>query len=252
MRPNGPTFALDLPLALAALLPADDALAAEAAALNARFRDATPEAVLSAMVRERPGKVAMLSSFGAEAGAALAVAAQVAPDLPVLFLDTGMHFFQTLQHRRELAERLGLTGVRDVKTAANDPRDPKADLWKTDPDACCGFRKVEPLARASAGFEVLVTGRKRFHGAGRVRLPLFDAIDGQLRLNLLVSLTPEEIEARYAALDLPRHPLVAQGYASIGCWPCTRPAEADDATVRSGRWEGTDKVECGIHLPRRA
>ena len=240
-------------MALAAIsLDGDAALQAQASALNLRFRGATPEAVLAAMVRERPGKVAMLSSFGAEAGAALAVAAQVAPDMPVLFLDTGMHFFQTLQYRRELAERLGLTGVRDIKTAANDPRDPKADLWKSDADACCGFRKVEPLARASAGFEVLVTGRKRFHGAGRMRLPLFEAVDGQLRLNLLVSLSPEEIEARFAALDLPKHPLVEQGYASIGCWPCSRPAETGDDTVRSGRWEGTDKVECGIHLPRRA
>ncbi len=238
-------------MAFAALTSVADPLAAEAAVLNARFRDATPEAVLAAVARERPGKVAMLSSFGAEAGAALAVAARVAPDLPVLFLDTGMHFFQTLQYRRELADRLGLT-VRDIKTAANDPRDPRSDLWKSDPDACCGFRKVEPLARASAGFEVLVTGRKRFHGAGRVRLPLFEAIDGQLRLNLLVSLTPEEVEARFQASGLPKHPLLEQGYASIGCWPCSRPAEAGDATVRSGRWEGTDKVECGIHLPRRA
>lgn len=238
-------------MALAALIADPDApLQAQATALNARFAGATPEAVLAAVVRERPGKVAMLSSFGAEAAAALAVAAQVAPDLPVLFLDTGMHFFQTLQYRRELAERLGLTGVRDIKTAANDPRDPKSDLWKTDPDACCGFRKVEPLARASAGFEVLVTGRKRFHGAGRLRLPLFEAINGQLRLNLLVSLTAEEIDARYAALGLPPHPLVEQGYTSIGCWPCTRPAETGDADVRAGRWAGAEKVECGIHLAR--
>ena len=239
------------PVALAALpLDPDATLADEAAALNARFRGAAPEAVLAAMVRERPGKVAMLSSFGAEAGAALAVAAEVAPDLPVLFLDTGMHFFQTLQYRRELAATLGLTGVRDVKTAANDPRDPKSDMWKTDPDACCGFRKVEPLARASAGFEVLVTGRKRFHGAGRVRLPLFEAINGQLRLNLLVSLTPEEVDARFAASGLPKHPLTEQGYTSIGCWPCTRPAETGDADVRAGRWAGAEKVECGIHLAR--
>ena len=237
---------------LAEAVSPPDALQARAAELNLRFRGAAPEVVLAAVVAEHPGRVAMLSSFGAEAAVGLAVLAQVAPATPVLFLDTGLHFFQTLSYRRDLSRRLGLTDVRDLRAAPGDPRDPDGLLWKTDPDACCGIRKVEPLDRALKDFDVVVTGRKRFHGAGRLRLPLFEVIEGQLRLNLLVGLTPEEIARRFDAFDLPRHTLAEQGFTSIGCWPCTRPAQAGDETSRSGRWDGSDKVECGIHLPRAA
>lgn len=222
----------------------------KAAALNARFANAAPEAVLAAVIAEHPGKVALLSSFGTEAALSLSIVAEVAPETPVLFLETGMHFPQTIDYRHALAERLGLTDVRDLVTAPAHPSDPKQSLWRTDPDACCDLRKVQPLDRALPGFEILVTGRKRIHGAGRARLPLFEVIDGRLRLNLLVSLTPEELERRFAESGLPRHPLHEGGYTSIGCWPCTRAAETGDATSRSGRWAGSQKTECGIHLAR--
>jgi phosphoadenosine phosphosulfate reductase len=207
--------------------------------------------VLQAVVEEFPGRVALLSSFGSEAALSLALLAKVAPATPVLFLDTGMHFPQTLDYRQDLAKRLGLTDVRDLRPAADDPRDPKNDLWRTDPDACCGIRKVEPLDAVLPGVDVLVTGRKRFHGAGRAKLPLFEEIDGVLRLNILVSLDPAELERRFTESGLPRHPLHDGGFTSIGCWPCTRPAEADDDNVRAGRWAGSQKTECGIHLSRR-
>ena len=222
----------------------------EAAALNARFAKATPEAVLAAVVAEHPGRVALLSSFGTEAALSLAILADVAPRTPVLFLDTGMHFPQTVDYRHALAERLGLTDVRDLRPVDKDPRDPRSDLWRTDADACCTIRKVEPLDRALPGFDILITGRKRVHGAGRARLPLFEVIDGRMRLNLLVGVSPEELERRFTASGLPRHPLAEGGYTSIGCWPCTRPADDGDATSREGRWAGSQKTECGIHLAR--
>ena len=221
--------------------------------LNVLWRDAPAEDVLRHVVCEAfPGRVAMLSSFGAEAAVALHILARVAPETPVLFLDTGMHFGQTLPHRDALAARLGLTDVRTVAPADAAAVDPRGDLWRSDPDACCDLRKVRPLAAALPGFDCLVGGRKRFHGAGRARLPLYELTDGQVRLNLLADWDGARLEAYRLAHDLPQHPLAAQGFRSIGCWPCSRPAEETDAGVRDGRWAGAAKTECGIHLPRRA
>lgn len=220
-----------------------------AAGLNARFRDVAPEAVLRAILAENPGRVAFLSSFGAEAAVSLSLLASVAPQTPVMFLDTRMHFAQTLDYRDDLVKRLGLTDVRNLAPATSDVRDPRSVLWQTNPNACCAIRKVEPLSKALPDFDVLITGRKRLHGGGRARLPLFEEIDGVLRLNILVGLTPEELARRFAEHDLPRHPLTQGGYSSIGCWPCTRPAQAGDDTLRAGRWAGQEKTECGIHLP---
>ncbi len=228
----------------------DIALHAEAAALNARWRGASPEVVLDVVLNLYPGRVAVLSSFGAEAGAVLSVVARVAPATPVLFLDTRQHFAQTLQHRRVLAARLGLTDVRDLAPAASDPRDPKNDLWREDPDACCAIRKVEPLDAVRGEFDVLVTGRKRCHGGERRRLPLFEVVGGQLRLNLLVEADAKALAREAAAAGLPAHPLVQAGFGSIGCWPCTQPERDPGGGVRDGRWAGSAKTECGIHLPR--
>lgn len=220
--------------------------------LNATWRDAPPREVLRAMVEEEfPGRTALLSSFGAEAGVALHILSEVAPDTPVLFLDTGMHFGQTLPHRDLLAARLGLTDVRTVRALDTADHDPRGDLWKRDADACCDLRKVRPLAAALPGFDCVVGGRKRFHGEGRARLPRFELIDGQVRLNLLADWDAERLESYRVAHALPQHPLVQAGYRSIGCWPCSRPTHDADAGVRSGRWEGQTKTECGIHLPRR-
>ena len=221
--------------------------------LDALWRDAPATEVLRhAVVEAFPGRVALLSSFGAEAAVALHLLATVAPETPVLFLDTGMHFGQTAGHRDRLVARLGLRDVRTIAPADADAVDPRGDLWARDPDACCDLRKVRPLAAALPAFDCLVGGRKRFHGAGRARLPLFELVDGQVRLNLLADWDGARLEAYRLAHDLPAHPLAAQGFRSIGCWPCSRPADDGDADVRAGRWAGRAKTECGIHLPRRA
>ena len=195
-------------------------------------------------------RLALVSSFGAESAVLLHLAAEVDPSIPVIFLETGMLFGQTLDHRRRLAERLGLTDVRDVRP---DPaelavHDPKGLLHRTDVDGCCRMRKVLPLARALDGFDAWITGRKRFQGGDRLRLPVEEVdVDGRTKFNPLADWTKADVDAYAAEHALPAHPLTAQGYPSIGCWPCTRPVdEGEDA--RAGRWSGLEKTECGIHV----
>lgn len=195
-----------------------------------------------------PGKFALVSSFGAESAVLLHVAASLDKNVPVVFLETDRHFAQTLQYRDELIARLGLTNVCDqtpdaAEAAAEDAR---GDLWRKDPDACCALRKVRPLTSALAPYEAWATGRKRFHGGLRAGLPVIEHDGTHFKVNPLAAWSQEDIAAYIAGHDLPAHPLVAQGFPSIGCWPCTKPAETND---RSGRWAGQDKTECGIHTP---
>jgi phosphoadenosine phosphosulfate reductase len=221
------------------------------AMLQADLRDAHPEVVLRAAVDLYGERLALVSSFGAESAVLLHMISRIDPDIPVMFLDTGMLFGQTLDYRRQLAARLGLTDVRDLRPRFEDiaVTDPGADLWKTDTDACCHIRKVAPLDRALADFDAWITGRKRFQGGSRVRLPVVEAAEGKVKFNPLANWTRTELEAYASHHDLPPHPLVAAGFPSIGCWPCTSPVE-EGSDSRSGRWAGSQKTECGIHMAR--
>jgi phosphoadenosine phosphosulfate reductase len=223
----------------------------QAQRLDAELCDAHPASIIAAANTSFGKRLALVSSFGAESAVLLHLAAQVRPDLTVLFLDTGMLFGQTLDYRRQLAGRLGLTDVRDLRPRFEDlaTTDPAAELWKSDTDACCHIRKVLPLEMALAGFDAWMTGRKRFHGGDRLRLKVVEEVDGRIKINPLANWTRVELEAYAVAHDLPAHPLVAAGFASIGCWPCTAPVE-EGADVRAGRWVGSQKTECGIHTAR--
>ncbi|ATQ42373.1 phosphoadenylyl-sulfate reductase [Caulobacter mirabilis] len=225
--------------------------AALAARLDAELRSAHPRTIIEAAYAEYGDRLALVSSFGAESAVLLHLAAQVSPDIPVLFLDTGMLFGQTLDYRKSLAARLGLTEVRDLRPTFADiaVHDPKSDLWKSDTDACCNIRKVVPLDKALKSFGGWLTGRKRFHGGDRLRLAVVEEADGQLKFNPLANWGKEDLDAYVVEHDLPAHPLVAQGFPSIGCWPCTAPVE-EGQDVRAGRWKGQDKTECGIHVAR--
>jgi phosphoadenosine phosphosulfate reductase len=217
--------------------------------LNTELRDAPAEEILATVIgREFHGRVAVLTSFGTESAVGLHLVSTVAPETPVLFLDTERHFEPTLQYRDRLTKRLGLTDVRSLKPDQAEREDPKGDLWRTDPDLCCAVRKVRPLQAALTGFDALITGRKRFHGGSRLRLPIFEIVDGTVRVNPFAAWTAQDVDAYYAAHALERHPLVDGGYGSIGCWPCTQPSTRDQE-ARSGRWAGLEKTECGIHLP---
>jgi phosphoadenosine phosphosulfate reductase len=228
-----------------------DPAASLAKRLDAELRNADPKAIIRAAYDAYGDELALVSSFGAESAVLLHLAAQVNPKIPVLFLDTGMLFGQTLDYRQQLAARLGLTDVRDLRPRFEDLAvgDPSADLWKTDTDACCHIRKVIPLDAALDGFSAWITGRKRFHGGDRMRLPVVEASEGKLKFNPLANWSKTDLEAYAAEHDLPEHPLVAFGYPSIGCWPCTSPVE-EGSDVRSGRWAGSQKTECGIHTAR--
>ncbi len=228
-----------------------DAAADLAKRLDRQLRQAAPQAILKAAIDHYGEGLALVSSFGAESAVLLHMVAQLKPDTPVLFLDTGMLFGQTLDYRQQLAQRLGLTAVRDLRPRFEDLAvgDPNADLWKTDTDACCHIRKVIPLDAALEGFGAWITGRKRFHGGDRLRLPVVEAADGKLKFNPLANWSKADLDAYAADHDLPEHPLVAFGYPSIGCWPCTSPVE-EGGDIRDGRWAGSQKTECGIHTAR--
>lgn len=222
--------------------------------LNRETRGGGAEDILRAALSPALGlKPAVLSSFGAEAAVLLSLVARIDPSTPVVFLETGMHFLQTLAYRKALSERLGLTDVRLVTPDAKEhgDLDPRDDLWRADPDACCDLRKVRPLERALVGMDALVTGRKRHQTAERASLQPFELFEGRIRINPLHDWSEERLQAWFDAEDLPRHPLTEQGYRSIGCWPCTQVVEADE-DARLGRWSGAAKTECGIHLGRRA
>lgn len=219
-----------------------------AARLGAELRDAHPLTVLRAAYDHFGDRLTLVSSFGAESAVLLHLVSQVSPTIPVLFLDTGMLFGQTLDYRKNLAARFGLTDVRDLRPAFTDlaTQDPNSDLWRTSIDGCCNIRKVLPLDRALGGFDAWITGRKRFHGGDRLSLPVVEEAEGKLKFNPLANWSKAELDAYVVEHDLPSHPLVEQGYASIGCWPCTKPSEDG----RSGRWQGQEKTECGIHVAR--
>lgn len=229
--------------------------AEDAARLNERFADSTTLELLRAVLIDGvAGKVAVVSSFGAESAVLLHLAAQVSRQVPVLFLETGKHFPETLAYRDTLVERLGLTGLRNLTPDAEAlaARDGNGLRWSFDPDGCCEIRKVAPLAGALAQFDASLTGRKSFQSATRANLPRFELdnsdAQGRLKINPLIDWTADDIQQWLDVNDLPRHPLVALGYPSIGCSPCTsKVAPGEDP--RSGRWKGWDKVECGIHGP---
>jgi phosphoadenosine phosphosulfate reductase len=235
---------------MSALLDITETPADEARALDARLRSAEPQEILRAAIKHYGGRLALVSSFGAESAVLLHMVSEIDPSVPVLFLDTGMLFGQTLDYRQRLAAELGLTDVRDLRPLYQDLaiHDPGQDLWKRDTDACCNIRKVLPLDRALEGFDAWITGRKRFHGGARMKLRVVEAADGKIKFNPLANWTKDQLDAYAEAHHLPAHPLVEFGYPSVGCWPCTKPADTPD--VRSGRWAGSDKTECGIHVER--
>jgi phosphoadenylyl-sulfate reductase (thioredoxin) len=224
-----------------------------AAKLAEELEGRHPQEILRvAIEREFPGRIALVSSFGAESAALLHLVSVIDRTTPVIFIDTDKHFAQTLQYRDELVEFLKLDNVRIVNPEAGEvaAEDPKGDLWRDNPDACCTLRKVRPNERALAGFDAWISGRKRHHGGVRARLPVAEHDGAFFKINPLAAWTPREINAYVRSHKLPRHPLVEQGFPSIGCWPCTSPTEGTDA--RAGRWAGSGKTECGIHRPPAA
>lgn len=226
-------------------------VAARAADLNARYRHHAASAVLRhALSDPQVGRIALVSSFGAESVVLLHMLAMIDRKAPVLFIDTQMLFPETRDYQRQVAARLELSDLRIVsaRSSALADLDPAGDLHQSDPDACCALRKTEPLTRALDGFDAWITGRKRFQASTRAALEFFEAdTDGRLKVNPLAHWDKTDVQDYMINNRLPRHPLVARGYPSIGCAPCTSPVKPGE-DERAGRWRGAAKEECGIHF----
>ncbi|MDB5636373.1 MAG: phosphoadenylyl-sulfate reductase [Bradyrhizobium sp.] len=231
-----------LPEPTASNLPSADAL-------DRALRNASPAQIIATALqivgREQ---LAVVSSFGTESAALLKVVADVDPAIPVIFLDTGWLFEETLAYRDTLIERLGLRDVRSIKPAEEtlSREDPDRELWFSDPDACCRIRKVEPLKRALAPFSAWINGRKRFQGGLRADIAVVEDDGTRLKFNPFANVTREAIEAIFKGANLAPHPLTAKGFLSVGCMPCTSRTSPDE-DARGGRWRGRPKTECGIH-----
>ena len=208
------------------------------------------EAILCDALARFSGRIALVSSFGGESAVLLHMVAGIDRATPVIFLDTGKLFPETLAYRDQLVAQLGLLDVRSARrdAALMEKLDPAGTLWREDADLCCWQRKVEPLDAALEGFDAWITGRKRHQAATRRLLPVVErGEDGRTKINPLASWNAAQTDDYFVAHDLPRHPLQAQGYASIGCTTCTRAVRPGE-DPRAGRWAGTGKIECGIHL----
>jgi phosphoadenosine phosphosulfate reductase len=214
----------------------------ELAAISARFEDAHPLDVLRWAGSRFGDDLVVTASFG---DAVLAhLVGQALPGAEVVLLDTGYLFAETLWFAEQLRGRFDI----DLRLAEPLP-DVQPNQWQTDTDGCCAARKIEPLQRALAGRSAWITGLRRADSPSRADAPIvhLDPLRGVVKINPLATWSDDDV-ARYAAIELlPEHPLASRGYASIGCWPCTRPV-GDGEDPRAGRWAGTDKIECGLHV----
>jgi len=217
--------------------------------LEQKYADSSIELLFKGIIQDFSGRVALLSSFGAEAAILLYYASQVDKGFPVIFLNTQKLFDETIEYKELLVEKFGLTNVKNIYPDYVDlsRNDPDGDLWRKDAKQCCTIRKVIPLGRALQNYDAWITGRKRYHGGIRSHLPFVEKSDGKIKINPLADWTKEDIVTFFKDKKIPPHPLVASGYTSIGCTHCTNKREGDN-DPRGGRWAGQDKEECGIHL----
>jgi len=222
---------------------------AGAGALNDRYAGRALDALADVLTGSAFGSTALVSSFGADSAVLLHMAAQVRRDMPVLFVETGWLFPETLRYAEDLSGWLGLTDVRWLQPDkdALDARDPKRLRWSYDPDGCCEIRKVEPLDRALQGIDLWISGRKSHQNRARAQLALFEPQGNRLKLNPLHDWSSDRLRAYAVRHRLPPHPLVTDGFPSIGCSPCTSRVQPGE-DPRAGRWRGWDKSECGIHV----
>ena len=219
-----------------------------APALNIAYEGSRAEDILAGTIVDFPDRVALVSSFGADSAVLLHMLSKIDRTLPVLLIETQMLFEETLEYQRTLADRLGLTNVQHIRPVTADLArlDPDDTLHRRDPDACCVIRKVAPLDRALRRWPVSINGRKRHQTAARAGLEVFEADGDRLKVSPLADWSAADIRTYREKHALPAHPLVARGFRSIGCRPCTTPvAQGEDD--RAGRWRGTGKAECGIH-----
>ena len=232
-------------------MPHDLSVQQRVEALNARYKHHGATAVLDHALRdEQVGKIALVSSFGAESVVLLHLVSILDRTTPILFIDTEMLFAETLVYQQDLAERLKLRNVRTIRADRAEvfTQDNEGILHLHDTDACCALRKTVPLQKALGGFDAWITGRKRYQSTSRATIDFFENEDDRrIKVNPLAHWTSADLQDYIAENRLPRHPLVSKGYPSIGCAPCTTRVN-DGEDPRAGRWRNTEKEECGIHF----
>jgi len=220
------------------------------APLDPGLLDPLEPADLLAAVLGDGRRAALSCSFQAGGIAVLHMARRIDPDIPVVFVDTGYHFPETIAFRDRLVADWNLNlVVAAAGTGIAEHEAELGELWRTDPDRCCGIRKVDPLYAALAPYDVWITGLRRDQAATRAAtrlverklLPTGHVVD---KVNPIARWTVEDLQTYVAIHDIPVHPLHDAGYPSIGCAPCTAPADPSDP--RAGRWGGA-KIECGLH-----
>lgn len=212
------------------------------------FHGLSAEMALKKACEAYEGQIVLASSLGVDSVVLLHMVSKINPDLPIVFLDTGKHFRETLAYRDMLIDDLGLTNFQNITPDIDELKaeDPNGELNKTEPDSCCDLRKVRPLDRVIRNYEARITGRKRYQTPQRANMPILETGGEQVKLNPLAYWTAKDVTAYIRRHDLPPHPMLALGYLSIGCQPCTtRVAAGEDP--RAGRWRHSDKTECGIH-----
>ena len=219
--------------------------------LNTRYRHHSATAVMERALKDPDlGRIALVSSFGAESVVLLHMVSVIDPGTPVLFIDTQMLFDETLRYQQDVAAHLGLQDVRTIHASkiALLAGDADGSLHRHNTDACCDLRKVQPMEHALAPFDSWITGRKRFQSGTRAALEFFETEgDIRIKINPLAHWAPQDVQDYMINNRLPRHPLVAKGYPSIGCAPCTSKVKPGE-DPRAGRWRNADKEECGIHF----
>ena len=218
--------------------------------LNEKYATASAKEIVRAACSEVfPDRIAAVSSFGAEAAVLLHLISQVAPSTPIIFLETRKHFDETIEYRDAIVERLGLQILVSAFPGAPDLKadDPDGELYGRDTDRCCHVRKTLPMMRALRPYSAYFTGRKRFQTLERGSMQPFEVYGRWVRVNPLWTWDASKVQSHFEEHDLPKHPLVARNYLSVGCAPCTQPVKDGD-DERAGRWSGSDKTECGIHI----
>ena len=248
----------------AAAMDSTTTSSAELVMLQNKYGDLSGSELLEKMIRyEFPGEVAVVSSFGAESAVLLHMVSEIDPTTPVIFLNTGKLFGETMRYRDRLQDKFGLTDLRSIAPHPDDLtlRDPNGVLWNDDEDACCFVRKVVPLERALKHFRASITGRKRFQTSARSDMNAIEeeivkgtSLDGakvdlgtRFKINPLLNMDLDNLKSYLKDHKLPVHPLVKDGYPSIGCMPCTSRV-AEGGSYRDGRWASSGKDECGIHM----
>lgn len=214
------------------------------AELNAEYAPLDFETRIRRVYQDfEPSKVLVTSSFAATSAYFLHIISRIRPEQVIHFINTGFHFRETLEYRDYLSRLFGLQ-VEDIRPDSHHFRVAKEEkLYESNPDLCCSVNKVQPLEEVKGDFHLWVSSLMRWQTDHRAELDVFEERRGIIKFNPMIDVTREERDAYIREHDLPFHPLVAEGYHSIGCSHCTVKGEG-----RSGRWQGKPKTECGLHL----